>query len=71
MNKLEILASDYGFDSVDDMLQEACFDAVVPGICLRDDCDYSTEVEPDQNEGWCEECEEGTVASCLILAGII
>lgn len=24
--------------------------------------------EPDQDAGWCEECDTGTVASALILA---
>jgi hypothetical protein len=38
---------------------------------MNPDCDYTTEVEPDQREGWCEECGTGTVRSGIVLAGII
>jgi hypothetical protein len=34
-------------------------------------CTYSTEYEPDQQKGWCEECGTRTVRSALVLAGII
>jgi len=64
---LEQLAEDWGTD-VEEMLREAVFDSVVPGICPY--CGYSTDVEPDQRAGWCEECEKRTVISCLILGGI-
>jgi hypothetical protein len=66
---LNQLADDYGFCSVDEMLEASLFDSVAPGICTR--CGYSIEVEPDCQDGWCEECECGSVKSCLILAGII
>lgn len=39
--------------------------------CRNPGCDYSTEVEPDSSDGWCEECNENFVVSCLVLAGII
>jgi hypothetical protein len=54
-----------------EMLEHATFDSVSPGICMNEGCDYSTEVEPDQDRGWCEECQEGSVKSALMLAGII
>jgi hypothetical protein len=54
-----------------DMLEHATFDSVAPAICSNEGCDYSTEMEPDQDRGWCEECGTNTVVSCLILAGII
>ena len=68
-DKLVLLAQIEGYDSVDAMLEANVIDSVVPGICLV--CNYTTEVEPDQREGWCEECESNTVQSCLILADII
>ena len=46
-------------------------DSVSPAICLNDGCDYTTEMEPDQDRGWCEACRTNTVASALVLAGII
>lgn len=70
MSKLSQLAEMEGL-SIDAMLEAATFDSVAAGICKRKDCDYTTEVEPDCDAGWCEECNAGTVVSCLMLAGII
>lgn len=69
--KLKTLATDMGYDTVMDMLQVASTDSVVPGICMNDDCCYSDDVEPDQAEGICEECDKNTVKSCLVIAEII
>lgn len=69
--KLKKLTQTEGFGSIDEMLEAAVLDSVSPGICTRTGCDYTTEVEPDQCQGWCELCGRGTVASALILAGII
>jgi len=68
--KLEELADACSM-SVDELLESAAIDSVVPGICTNDGCDYTTEYEPDQDAGWCEECGTGTVASALILAGVL
>jgi len=56
---------------VKELLEEATFDSVCMGICKNKDCDYTAEVEPDQDKGWCEECNTNTVVSPLMLAGII
>ena len=64
------LAEIEGMD-VQEMLEHATFDSVAPGICTNKGCEYTTEVEPDQREGYCEKCGTNTVKSCLILAGII
>lgn len=71
MSKLEQLAKDEGFKDPMDLIEANHTDSVVPGICMREGCNYSTGVEPDQSEGWCEACEANTVKSCLILAGIM
>ena len=34
-------------------------------------CDYTTGMEPDQDEGYCEACGGNTVTSALVLAGLI
>jgi len=65
---LEQLAKDFGM-SVIEMLKQATFDSISPGICVE--CGYSTEVEPDNDAGWCEECNKNTVKSACVLAGII
>jgi len=70
-DKLTELASIEGASTPDDLIEAAILDSVVPGICMEEGCSYSTEVEPDQTQGWCEECDKGTVESCLSIAGII
>lgn len=66
---IEQLAKDYGFADPTDMLEAAVLDSVSPGICTV--CGYSTDVEPDQDCGYCEDCGAQAVRSALILAGII
>lgn len=70
-SKLIELAESEGFEGVMEMLEAAVVDSVVPAICCNEDCDYTTGMEPDQDRGWCEDCETNTVKSCLVLAGII
>lgn len=69
--KAKTLADVEGFDDPFDLAQENAIDSVNPGICLNPDCCYTTEVEPDQREGWCEECDTQSVCSIteLMLAG--
>jgi hypothetical protein len=68
--KLEALADAYSM-SVEELLEDAAMDSVVPGICTNDGCDNITEAEPDQDAGWCDDCHTGTVTSILILTGVI
>ena len=69
-SKLKRLAELEGM-SVDDLLQKNITDCVVPSICMNPNCDYSTGMEPDQREGWCEMCDAMTMCSCLVLAELI
>ena len=75
--KLQTLAEDYGFDNVqdfiEDTLEQSLFGAHsgVPAICMNEDCDYITEMEPDQDAGWCELCDTQSVSSALIIGGFI
>lgn len=71
MTKLQKLAQIEGYETTIALLEANITDSVAPGICTNDDCDYTVGVEPDQSEGWCENCESNTVQSCMILAGII
>lgn len=71
LSKLRILAELEGYESITDLLEAACSDAVSPAICTHKDCDYTAQMEPDQEQGWCEECRANTVASALVLAGVI
>jgi hypothetical protein len=69
--KLMKLCEAEGFDDLDGLLELAVGDSVCPAICMTEGCDYTTEVEPDQTEGYCEVCGGNTVTSVLILAGLI
>ena len=72
--KLRKLAEIEGCGNVTELIELAARDAVSPAICCNPDeltCNYSTEMEPDQDQGWCDECGKGTMQSALILAGLI
>ena len=69
--KLTQLVEIEGFASVEELLEACVHDSVSPGICTRDGCDYTCEVEPDQTQGWCEECKAPSVQSALVLAELI
>jgi hypothetical protein len=71
MDKISKLAEIEGFDSVEEMLEEVATDSCNPGICTNEGCDYTVEVEPDCDSGWCEDCEENSVKSALVLLGLI
>ncbi len=70
-SKLAQLAESEGFASIEELLEACVHDSVSPGICTRDGCDYTCEVEPDQDRGWCEECKAQTVKAALVLAELI
>jgi hypothetical protein len=71
MSKLKQLAEIEGYDDTMKLLEACVTDSVCPGICTNEDCDYTTEVEPDSATGWCEQCNTNTVSSALVLAEII
>ena len=69
--KLDQLVESEGFESLDALIAATISDSVSPAICMNEGCDYTAEMEPDQDRGWCEVCGTNTVASALILAGFI
>jgi hypothetical protein len=69
--KLETLCNLEGYSTIDDLLEYIAFDSVSPAICMTEGCEYTCEMEPDQDAGWCEVCNQGTMKSALILMGII
>jgi len=69
-SKLDNLVEICGL-SVTSFIEEYALENVVPGICMNPHCDFTAEYEPDQREGWCEECETGSVRSGLVLASLI
>jgi hypothetical protein len=69
--KLRTLVEAEGHSSLDELLQATIIDSVSPAICVTVGCDYTCEMEPDQDRGWCEACGTNTVQSALILAELI
>jgi hypothetical protein len=66
---LELIAADMGLE-VEDMLEEATYDSIAPGICTK--CRAVTDCcEPDADANWCDECHGNSVKSCLVLAGVL
>ena len=71
MDKLQKLLEIEGYATLEELLEAVFSDSVSPGICINDGCQYTVEVEPDQDRGWCEVCGTNTVKSALVLAGLI
>jgi hypothetical protein len=72
--KLAKLVELEGFDDETVLLAAAASDTVSPAICCNPEnpeCNYTAEMEPDQDAGWCEMCERGTLVSALVLGDII
>ena len=71
MAKVDELAKGWGFADPEAMVEAYMFDGVMPAICTKESCSYSTEYEPDQSRGWCEVCGTNTVVSAAVLLGVI
>jgi hypothetical protein len=69
--KLAALIADGDFDDECELFEASIMDSVCPAICSNSECDYTTEMEPDQDRGYCEACGTNTVVSALILGGIL
>jgi hypothetical protein len=72
--KLRTLCESEGYADVTYLFAAAMTDSVSPAICCNPDnpeCDYTEEKEPDSRDGWCEECQAGTMVSALVLGGLI
>jgi hypothetical protein len=60
-----------GFKRFDDLLNVSITDSICPAICMTEGCDHTTEMESNQDAGYCEACGGNTVTSALVLAGLI
>jgi hypothetical protein len=69
--KLAKLLEIEGYDSIEALMEAVFSDSVSPAICMNPDCDYVCEMEPDQTEGWCDECRTNAMMAAPILAGLI
>lgn len=69
--KLMTLCDQRGFQDLDDLLLTALLNSACPAICMTEGCDHTADLEPDQDQGFCEACGGQTVVSALVLAGLI
>ena len=69
--KLDTLVASEGYQSLDGLLEACVLDSVCPAICVNNGCDHTEEMEPDQDRGWCPECQTNSMKSALVLAGLI
>jgi hypothetical protein len=69
--KLAKLIEIEGCDSIEELMEAVFSDAVSPAICMNEGCDYTCEMEPDQDAGFCEECHTNTMKAAPVLAGLI
>ena len=66
--KLAKLIEIEGFSSIEELVQAVLSDTVSPAVCMNDGCDFTCEMEPDQDADYCEECHTNSMQSALILA---
>jgi hypothetical protein len=71
MTKLEKFLEIQGYERIEDLMEAVLSDSVSPAICMNEGCDFTCEMEPDQDAGYCEECHTNTMKSAPVLAGII
>jgi hypothetical protein len=71
MTKLEKLIEIEGYGTLEELLEAVLTDAVSPAICMNEGCDFTCEMEPDRDAGYCEECHTNTMKAAPVLAGII
>jgi len=69
--KLAKLLETEGYDTIEALFTAVLSDVVSPAICTQAGCDYTTEMEPDQDAGYCEVCGTQTVVAALVLADLI
>ena len=69
--KLTKLLEIEGYESVEDLIEVVFSDSVSPAIYMNEDCNFTCEMEPDQDAGYCEECHTNTMTAAPVLAGLI
>jgi hypothetical protein len=69
--KLAKLLAAEGYDTLEELAAAVLSDSVSPAICTEAECDYTTEMEPDQDARYCEACGKNTVVAALVLAELI
>ena len=69
--KLSRLAELEGFRTKEGLLHTYIRETVVPGICMRPDCEGVASVDRHERAGRCDTCGHDTIQSCLVIAGLL
>lgn len=69
-DKAKDLSEKMGLSSLE-LLEKAILNDQCFGICINEGCNYTTEVETDQDKGYCESCQTNSVVSVTILNFLI
>jgi hypothetical protein len=69
--KLAKLIEIEGYDRLEELLEAVFSDSVSPAICTNERCNFTCEMEPDQDAGYCDECHTNTMTAAPVLAGLI
>jgi hypothetical protein len=69
--KLAKLLEIKGYQRIEDLIEAVFSDSVSPAICMNEGCNFTREMEPDQDAGWCDECRTNTMTAAPVLAGLI
>ena len=65
---LQELLDAYGL-TLEQITEEGIDSGCCASICTE--CGATQYMEPDQDQGWCDDCKKNTIKSALILAGMI
>ena len=64
------LLNEYDYPDLTALIEDYVFDSVVPGVCKKC-CATVDEIEPDSQDGYCDECGTNNIVSAMVLAGVI
>src|SRR5437763_1244731 len=64
--KLMKLCDLEGYKRLHDLLRASTTDSLCPAICMTEGCDYTTEMERDQDAGYCEACGADSALNALM-----
>ena len=62
MSKLRTLTEDWGYESTLDLMTDYMHEGLYPAISMNKGCNNSTDMEPDQDRGWCENCSTNSLS---------
>lgn len=71
LDKIKQITDAYCVPDALDLAEEYIADGICPSVCMNPTCDFITDMEPDQDAGYCEECGTNSVKSLMILLGVI